>query len=239
MMSAMASKPTVPVRNLLGRRRWRHWLYALALLPVLTDVMETGRWPTAARQWITEVVVGALVIVLARTINKEHSALMAMSRTDVLTGLGNRRAFEEALEGECIRAQRARQPLSLVCIDLDHFKQINDRDGHPAGDRVLKHLAQAIGEVARTHVDRSFRIGGDEFALLLPGASVAEAQAVVARVRAHCESADAIWRDGLLGLSAGYAGFDRQEAPSALLHRADAAMYEAKSARRSQPTATR
>jgi diguanylate cyclase (GGDEF)-like protein len=232
MMNGMAFKPKVPARRPAGQRPWRHWLYTLALLPVLTDVIETGRWPAAPREWVTEFFVGAVVLVLVRAINKEHATLLAISRTDALTGLGNRRAFEEALEGECMRAQRTQQPLSLVCIDLDQFKWINDRDGHAAGDKVLQHLAQAIFDVARAHVDRGFRIGGDEFALLLPGASVAEAQAVIARIRAHCASADAVWREGLLGLSAGYASLGGQETPSAFLCRADAAMYDAKQARR-------
>jgi diguanylate cyclase (GGDEF)-like protein len=166
------------------------------------------------------------------TLNKEHAALVAMSHTDALTGLGNRRAFEEALEGECIRARRMKQPLSLVCIDLDHFKLVNDQAGHAVGDRVLQQLAEAIGEVARAHVDRGFRMGGDEFALLLPSTSAAQAQAVIARIRAYCASADPVWRDGPLGLSAGFAEVDGQETPSDLVRRADAAMYDAKLARR-------
>jgi len=208
------------------------WMYLLVPLPLVTDLIETGRWPSAPREWLTEVVVGALIAALVQRVRREHVALLAMARTDPLTGLGNRRAFEEALDDECVRARRLGQPLSLVCLDLDHFKQVNDHAGHAAGDLVLRQLADAIRAAARARLDRGFRLGGDEFALLLPGGSAAQASAVLERIRIHCGQADAAWREGRLGVSAGVAEIAEQESPADFARRADRAMYADKLTRR-------
>lgn len=207
-----------------------HWMYLLVLVPVLTDVIETGGWPKRPREWFTEVAVGLLIATLVRRVHRDHAALVRLSRADPLTGLGNRRAFEEALAQDCTRARREHRPLSLVCVDLDHFKLVNDRAGHEAGDRALCQFAEAVRHVVRVHVDRGFRLGGDEFALLLPGSTAAQAEAVMARIRAHCAHAGALWRDGPLGLSAGIVTLEDRESPADLVRRADQAMYRQKAA---------
>lgn len=214
--------------SLLGMR----WLYALVAVPVLTDIAETGRLPNSAREWLTELVAGLVIAALVRQVRKEHRAVLALARTDGLTGLWNRRAFEEAVADECARASRSSQSLSLVYIDIDHFKQVNDRHGHARGDQILQQVAGAISDVARVRVDRGFRLGGDEFAVLLPGSSAEQSQAVVARIRAHCEQTDAVWIGGQLGLSAGIVEHDGGEEVSAFVQRADAAMYAHKAAGR-------
>ena len=223
--------------------RWRptlawhgqRWMYLLALLPLLTDILETGRWPVAPREWLTELLVGALIIALVRKLRHEHAALLTLAQTDALTGLGNRRAFNDALEGEFVRMDRShgvKHRLSLAYMDIDNFKAVNDRLGHGAGDRVLQQLSDAIRQVARANFDHGFRIGGDEFVLLLPGSSLSQAEAVVARIQDHCERADVLWRDGLLGLSSGVVELKDDELPEAFLQRSDQAMYLAKSKRR-------
>jgi diguanylate cyclase (GGDEF)-like protein len=208
------------------------WMYLLVLVPVVTDVIETGGWPARPREWFTEVSVGLLIAVLVRRILRERRALEALARVDALTGLGNRRAFEEALAEECARALRLPHPLTLVNVDLDHFKRVNDRAGHEAGDRVLRQLADAVRQAVRVNFDRGFRLGGDEFALLLPGSSRAQAEAVLARIRQACADADPLWRDGPLGLSAGIVELGEQESARDFMRRADAAMYREKTARR-------
>jgi diguanylate cyclase (GGDEF)-like protein len=212
--------------------RWPHWSYLLMLVPVLTDVIETGNWPSRPRDWFTEVAVGLLIAALVHRVRREHAALITLARTDELTGLGNRRAFRDVLAQEVVRARRGHQPLSLVFVDLDNFKLINDRAGHDVGDRVLCQLADAVRHVVRMHVDRGFRLGGDEFALLLPGSTLAQAEAVMARIRAHCAQIDALWRDGPLGLSAGVVELGEQELPADFVRRADEAMYQHKAAGR-------
>ena len=110
-----------------------------------------------------------------------------LSMSDALTGLGNRRAFDEALEAEMARARRASGSMGLVILDVDHFKQFNDRHGHQAGDDALVTVARVLAGEARAE-DRACRIGGEEFALLLPGADDATAATVAERVRRRIQT---------------------------------------------------
>jgi diguanylate cyclase (GGDEF)-like protein len=96
--------------------------------------------------------------------------------TDALTGVANRRRFDELLHREWQRAQRSTEPLSLAMIDIDHFKAYNDRLGHPAGDHCLRRIAEALRSVARRPADALARYGGEEFALLLPQTDTAGAR---------------------------------------------------------------
>ena len=201
------------------------WVYFLVAVPFLTDLLETGRLPVSLREWVTEAAAGAVIAVLVRKVRKEYFAVLRLARSDPLTGLWNRRAFEETIEDECARARRSQQPLSLIYIDLDNFKQINDRAGHDAGDLVLQQLATAIRHVVRAGVDRGFRLGGDEFALLLPGSLAEQAEPVVTRIREHCARSAPVWVGGPLGITAGIVELEPQESASDFMRRADAAMY--------------
>lgn len=209
------------------------WLYLLTFVLVFTDLIETGRLPVSPREFVTEVVVGLVIAFLVRKVRKEHFAMFALARSDELTGLWNRRAFEETITDDCARARRFEQPLTLVYIDLDNFKQLNDLAGHGAGDRVLRQLAEAIRHEVRARVDRGFRVGGDEFVLLLPGSTAALAEAVLARITARCRLADTVWAHGPLGISAGIVELESRETPDTFVRRADAAMYDKKQATRS------
>jgi diguanylate cyclase (GGDEF)-like protein len=104
------------------------------------------------------------------------------ARVDPLTGLANRRAFDEVLEREIARSRAREQPLSLAMVDIENFKDINDRWGHAAGDRCLREVATALRASLR-EPDLCFRWGGDEFMVVLPGASGAESELVGARLR--------------------------------------------------------
>ena len=108
--------------------------------------------------------------------------LVTVAATDPLTGLQNRRAFLQSGEAELIRARRYQRPLSLLMLDVDHFKAINDTHGHGAGDLVLQTLADTITQTLRS-IDRSGRLGGEEFAILLPETSLAGATLVAERLR--------------------------------------------------------
>lgn len=152
--------------------------------------------------------------------------------TDSLTGLYNQRHFLAVLEPELERAKRYRRPLSLVCIDLDNFKQVNDALGHLEGNNALRFTAHAIQEQLR-ETDLAFRYGGDEFMVLLPETSCKEAEIICSRLKA---SFDQYWAEEwnpkrgcpVVSLSMGIAEFDRQESIDALVRRADDAMYEEK-----------
>ena len=149
---------------------------------------------------------------------------------DHLTGIGNRRAFFDAAETELRRWQRLPRPLSLVLVDADHFKKINDTHGHPVGDAVLCHIARLMGATFR-QVDVVARIGGEEFAVLLPSADLASAQRVAERLRAALEAQPAPTDAGPVGctVSIGIATMDDATGSvEELLKRADEALYAAK-----------
>jgi diguanylate cyclase (GGDEF)-like protein len=126
---------------------------------------------TDAMVWLA---LGLMILVLMVYVRGQRVRLRAeeeraqqLARADALTGLGNRRALNEALTAELARSVRAGTPLSIVLLDVDGFKQINDGHGHAAGDESLRQVAEATKRALRTG-DRGFRWGGDEFALLLP-----------------------------------------------------------------------
>ncbi|MFL5894160.1 MAG: GGDEF domain-containing protein [Thermoleophilaceae bacterium] len=147
------------------------------------------------------------------------SRLESIARTDDLTGLPNRRAWEEELPREVLRSRRDRRPLCVAMVDLDHFKRYNDERGHPAGDRLLKQAAAAWNDALRG-TDILARYGGEEFALALPSCPPDEAMVVVERLRAATPEGETC--------SAGIASWDGDESAGSLLARADAALYEAK-----------
>ncbi|MCB9626274.1 MAG: diguanylate cyclase [Sandaracinaceae bacterium] len=115
---------------------------------------------------------------------KLNEQLAAMSRTDSLSGLANRRSFDDTLEVEWARMRRERKPLSLLFVDVDHFKRFNDTHGHRDGDACLRAVGQAIAEAALRPADMAARYGGEEFVLLLPDTTLAGATEVAQRVLA-------------------------------------------------------
>jgi diguanylate cyclase (GGDEF)-like protein len=208
------------------------WLYALVPIPLLTDLIENGKFPASSREWLTEVIGGLVIALLVARVRRDRRALERLARVDGLTGLLNRRSFEAAIEIECTRARRTGQPLCVVYLDIDHFKKVNDRFGHAAGDQVLRQLAAGIQATVRTHVDGAFRLGGDEFALVLPATTAAQAEAVVARLRSFCAVHDPRWAVGAFDFSAGIVDYEPEESVASLLMRSDAAMYHRKDSRR-------
>jgi diguanylate cyclase len=143
----------------------------------------------------------------------------AMARTDELTGLLNRRAWDEELRREMERTRRGAGPLTVGLLDLDRFKSFNDEHGHPGGDKLLIAAAQEWRTRMRV-VDTLGRYGGEEFALLLPGAGPDNVAPVVERLRAATPMGQTV--------SVGLAHWDGEETAGALIARADRALYEAK-----------
>jgi diguanylate cyclase (GGDEF)-like protein/PAS domain S-box-containing protein len=160
-----------------------------------------------------------------------NSRLSQLAVTDALTGLKNRRAFEERLQEEGKRSSRSGLPLSLVMIDVDHFKQLNDSFGHLAGDTVLKRIAKLIIERARS-TDLVCRFGGEEFAMLLPTTSVEGALVLAESLRSLIEHAG--WERRAVTVSVGIATLHGlgAEKIEKLVERADRALYAAKKAGR-------
>jgi diguanylate cyclase (GGDEF)-like protein len=176
-------------------------------------------------------------ILLMRTVADQvavavnHARLFAQMQqqalTDPLTGCFNRRFFEIQLERDMHLATRSRQPVSLVMLDIDHFKLVNDRHGHDAGDAALRHIAGALRRELRG-VDTAARYGGEEFAVILPQAGIESAMVVAERLRAHIEEM-VIPNVGNVTASLGVASFPEHASSRELLVTvADRALYQAK-----------
>jgi two-component system cell cycle response regulator len=167
---------------------------------------------------------------------EDLSALADLARRDALTGLANRRAFEESLQREVARARRTGDALAVVAMDIDHFKAVNDTHGHAAGDVALAEVAQRAQRALRAE-DLLARIGGEELAALLPGATLASAAEIAERIRRAVADVGIPVADTVIQLtiSLGCAALhaDEREA-AALLARADARLYDAKRAGRNQ-----
>jgi len=152
-----------------------------------------------------------------------------LAATDALTGLANRRTLGEMLERELSRATRQGDEVTLVMIDLDHFKRLNDSHGHQVGDEVLRHVGQRLSQQCRDF-DTAARYGGEEFAVILPHCSREEALEVAERMRRSLAEGDP---PVPITASAGVATFPSQaEGPDALIRAADRALYDSKRAGR-------
>ncbi len=163
--------------------------------------------------------------------------LEKQANTDPLTGLLNRRTFEQTLTLHLRSTRKTGMPLSLAMIDIDHFKHINDTYGHAAGDQVLQHLSQLISECLQRDQDRAYRLGGEEFALLLPDTTLEGVCQVVERLRQTIMAHPARTDTGEIPftISAGAAcSCDHDFSPEKFYKAADDALYAAKRAGRNR-----
>lgn len=171
---------------------------------------------------------------LERQLMAANRELQHLALTDALTGVANRRHFNETLEGEWERAARYGLPLSVALCDVDFFKNYNDTYGHVEGDRCLQQVAGAIAASAARPTDLAARYGGEEFAVILPmtplAGAVQVAQAIGARLAqlamVHRTSAVADWVTASIGVAGGIPTF--QWTPAQLVNLADRALYQAK-----------
>lgn len=168
---------------------------------------------------------------LERIVEERTEQLAILSRIDELTGLGNRRAFGDALERECAAARRRGGSVCLMFADLDNFKSVNDLDGHDVGDEMLRRVGHVLGRTCRAS-DSAFRFGGDEFCLLLPETDAAGAEVLASRL------AEAVAKvtDNRIGLTMGWSvsGPAIHVEPAQFLKQADKSMYRNKGVRSSQ-----
>jgi diguanylate cyclase (GGDEF)-like protein len=222
--------PVLWMSHFYGRRgtvfivAWVGVVHGIALAAMPPGVGNIDRW-------VDVVVSVAVVAAVVRTLSARYDALVAHltaeARADTLTGLLNRRGFEERFAAEVSRASRERASLALVSFDLDHFKRVNDEQGHEAGDRALAMVGAMIADQVRG-ADLAARWGGEEFAVVLPRAGAGDAFAFAERVRAGVARASG----GTLTLSAGVATAAGPSDARALLAAADRALYDAKRAGR-------
>ena len=170
-----------------------------------------------------------------RELQRGQALLAEQARSDPLTGAGNRRELEDRLSAECQRAERLGKPLALIMADLDHFKQVNDRYGHAAGDAALKAFADILRADVRPY-DLVARYGGEEFVLLLPEIDLAAAAEIAERIRLRLRGTALPGLGQKISASFGVCERQRGEAGDHLLERADAALYLAKQAGRDRVT---
>lgn len=198
-----------------------------SFVPSLTFEFFTNRLTYVYVFMATAVVFLVLGYVLGRRIDE----LRRLSTTDPLTGLANQRAFQARLRDEWQRARRYTSPLSLLLIDVDGLKQINDKRGHAAGDQVLRAAAHAINATMRV-TDFGARWGGDKFAIVAPNTVRRSAHRLAQRLLGQVVR-QATARDVAVTISVGVATLEPESHPSAtvewLLNAADAALYRAKS----------
>jgi diguanylate cyclase len=222
------------------------WTFALVYLPVAclplvvwtVGALRAGPLSPAGLglgAGVTLVVGAAMAWLYAERRRAEtiRTDLDRLVRTDPLTGLSNRRALFESLDVWGRRAGRLDLPLTLLLVDLDDFKHVNDVFGHAAGDAVLRSFSATLRESTRVDQDILFRLGGDEFVVLMIGTDAHAAQVVADRVAQRC-GADCVLDDDAARVrcSIGMATRQPGESMEAWLHRADTAMYAAKPQRR-------
>jgi diguanylate cyclase (GGDEF)-like protein len=207
-----------------------HMAVLAALFGLELGTRDFGYAPVTA--WVATIgtltTAGLVVAVIRDRLIGLISNLTDAARTDPLTGLLNRRGFEEAFDGELERARRADRVLSVIVADLDRFKQVNDRFGHAAGDEVLRRVGQAIRSTKRSW-DIAARVGGEEFALIAPDTDEHGAYVLAERLRTEVEETFEPVGAGQLTVSLGIVAFPiHGQTGGALLQAADQALYAAK-----------
>jgi diguanylate cyclase (GGDEF)-like protein len=198
---------------------------------------ETRALEAGAADFISKPVNAAVVRARVRTqlmVKRQRDALRAMTLVDALTGVANRRAFDERLDAEWRRCGRTGLPVALILVDIDHFKLYNDHYGHPAGDATLVQVAGAMRRAAGRTQDLVARYGGEEFAILLPQLDAHGATGVARRLMAeldhmaipHAASPTAPHLTASMGIACMVPG--EHSFPADLIQLADALLYQAK-----------
>jgi len=196
---------------------------AIALLSTndaLGGVLNTGTFI------VTSLMVALFAYIFAQRTEAQRRLLEGVAAMDPLTGALNRRGLDDELDAAMAEAMRTGSPVGLAVLDLDGFKQVNDENGHEAGDTVLLEFAGLVRELTRKS-DRFFRLGGDEFALLVPGAD-ADAMSRIAQAVRHAVQDRIAGNGHPVTVSIGATIMLPGDTPGSWLHRADTAMYRAK-----------
>jgi diguanylate cyclase (GGDEF)-like protein len=230
--------PGFPNRRAITSRRLlivpAVFILLVAAVPWLAEYYEQGGWPRGARAFTGEIIVSGLTLLLGwwiitlirreqRDTVRHLAELERLTLTDPLTGLGNRRALERDLPRALRLSERIDVPLALLFMDIDHFKQINDHNGHAVGDDTLRVLGAVLRSCSRAGTDIAYRVGGDEFVMTLvtdrPGADVVAQRAVqdfFQRSPRHSS------------LSFGVVVWDGKASAAVLLDQADTRMYQSR-----------
>ena len=225
-----------PILYATLRLSLRAGLLTLVLTTVLSAYLDfrlgriEGGWGPATVNALIRLLMGGVICQLVAELCAALHREAALARTDALTGLANGRTFDERIEQQIEQSRRDGLPFALAFLDLDHFKQVNDRYGHAQGDALLQRVAGTIGAILRSN-DLCARIGGDEFVVILPGAGAQAAQAILLRLHRALEAVLAPrWK---AGATLGAVVFERPPANGGeALHLADELLYQGKASGR-------
>src|SRR5712664_2510565 len=248
-----ADKELAEERRRLERRDWWVRGYSIFVILLLTFAVISLTLPalltgaeTIFRIKLTEVVFGLITLIVVFNIytiyqeilikrlrrqllekQNHYSILRNLAMIDPLTGLYNRRFAEQRLTAEVARSERRGHPLTVLTLDLNNFKEINDTYGHPAGDQVLQEFGSRLNKVIRGS-DLAVRLGGDEFLVLLPECTLEQLKLVLERL----SSFELEWQGQKIPVtfSAGWKDYEMGERPEEMLARADEALYANKRA---------
>lgn len=171
-----------------------------------------------------------------KQINYIYTRTKYLSITDDLTGLSNRRYFDNCFEKEFLRAQRYKNKLTLVIFDIDHFKNVNDTHGHQCGDYILKQVAKAALQTFRK-TDTVFRFGGEEFAVILTETNINQALIPLERFRKTIETLATEYQNNIIDITVSIGACEYNDSikdKEELLRKTDEALYDAKNAGRNQ-----
>jgi len=204
-------------------------LAVLAIAPALINQIEMITFVTVVMTLVANII---FVYLFATRMHKHAQQLSLLVRRDPLTGTGNRRALDEKLEELIALNKRTNQHASLLVIDVDHFKNINDAYGHVIGDQVLIKLTDLIKSRIRA-TDSLYRFGGEEFVVVLVGARLSSAKAIAEELRLSIES-NKLVENKVVTISLGVAEFIEEESGASCLDRCDKAMYQAKESGRNK-----
>ena len=201
----------------------------IALAPELVPTTDPLRLTTI---FITLIMTSTFAYAFAFLTRGQRDQLLVLARKDPLTGVGNRRALDEKLAEVCASQTRSNVPASMLLLDIDNFKEINDEFGHAAGDQILVRLTEVI-ELRIRVTDSLYRIGGEEFVVVLEGQKKEQARRLAEQLRTLVE-ANELAPGGTVTISLGVAELGAGERPEQWLRRADVALYESKRAGRNQ-----
>lgn len=198
-----------------------------ALLPKMTGNMEPQSMSTVL---VTIVVMSSFAFAFSRITNRQRQQLMQLATKDPLTGAGNRRGLDVKLEDVVNNYKRNGMTTSMLLLDLDHFKKVNDIHGHAVGDQILKRVTEIVNLRIRV-TDSLYRIGGEEFVVVLESQDATRAGHLAEQLRTLIQ-ANELAPDQPVTISLGVAELAANETASGWMHRADEALYSAKRAGR-------
>lgn len=205
----------------------------LALIPALLPAADSQETTTVV---VTFVVTSMIALAFSLITSRQREQLLVLATKDPLTGAGNRRGLD-AKVGEVVNSFKRTGTLSsLVLLDLDHFKKVNDIYGHAVGDQILKRITEIINLRIRV-TDSLYRIGGEEFIVVLEGADLHKAVHLAEQLRTLVDANELV-PDHAVTISLGVAELKEGESPNDWLHRADEALYRAKDAGRNSTSAS-